>query len=153
MTPWLLGIVGTVTIGVLVELLLTDSALSKFIRGIYAFFILFVIVQPLPGLIKSASENVSGTITYDTQLLATINERSASAAKQALEKTLAAAGYESVLVIIEHDPTAPAFTVARVYLNAIAPVTSPDRAKTKKELTELTAVTLGISETIVEVYI
>ena len=153
MTPWLLSIVGIVVVGVLVELLLTDSAVSKFIRGIYAFFILFVIVAPIPGFVKNASESIGGSVILDTALLVTINERTAETLTRTVEDTLAKAGFESIIAVIDFDPTASSFKIERVHLNAIGIVKGGSSVNIKRQIVEIAAVTCGVSTDIVEVYI
>ena len=91
MSAWLLSIVGVTVIGVLVELLLTDSPMSRFVRSIYAFFILFVIVQPLPNLLNNASFEFENNIEMNTGLYNNIVERR-------VREALQSAGYNNVLV-------------------------------------------------------
>jgi len=90
-SAWLLSIVGVTVIGVLVELLLTDSPMSRFVRSIYAFFILFVIVQPLPNLLNNASFEFENNIEMNTGLYNNIVERR-------VREALQSAGYNNVLV-------------------------------------------------------
>jgi len=118
MTPWLLSIVGITVLGVLIELLLTDSPMSKFVRSIYGFFILFVIVQPIPGFIRDASTAVGGGVTIDNDLLQTINNNSALAFARNAENALSTAGMPGLLVTIEHDRNSPSFKINRIFVNA-----------------------------------
>ena len=118
MSNWLLSIVGVTVIGVLVELLLTDSPMSKFVRSIYAFFILFVIVQPIPGLLRNSQVTVSGGVLLDNELLQTINANSAAAFQRNIENALNTAGFAGCIVTIQYDKTAPGFKIDRVYVNA-----------------------------------
>ena len=53
MSGWLLGIVGVVSLGVLIELLLPEGENSKYIKGIFSVIVIFVIISPLPKLVKS----------------------------------------------------------------------------------------------------
>lgn len=53
MTAWLASIVGIVVVGVIIELLIQGRRMENFIRSIYAFIVLFVIVSPLPKLLKA----------------------------------------------------------------------------------------------------
>lgn len=55
MSGWLLGIVGVVSLGVLIELLLPEGENSKYIKGIFAVIVIFVIVSPLPKLLKGGN--------------------------------------------------------------------------------------------------
>ena len=118
MNTWLLSIVGVTVIGVLIELLLTDSPMSKFVRSIYAFFILFVIVQPIPTLLRNTSTNVSGGVLLDYELLQTINTNSAAAFQRNVENALNTAGFTNCVITIQYDKTAPSFKIDKVYINA-----------------------------------
>lgn len=53
MGGWLLSIVGVAAIGVLLDILLPKSELNKYIKGIFAIVVVFVIVAPIPKLINS----------------------------------------------------------------------------------------------------
>ena len=116
MSGWLLSILGVTVIGVLVELLLTDNPMSKFIRSIYAFFILFVIVQPLPAFFRDGI-SVGAAIQPDTAIIQTINANSATAFARNAENTLAGAGYPNVIVTIDYDKTATSFKIQKIYVN------------------------------------
>lgn len=150
MSQWLLSITGVVLIGVLVELLLTDSPMSKFVRSIYAFFILFVIVQPLPQFLNSASEMVGGEVSLpiNTELLATINAQSAAALERRVVSELERAGYTDVIIVIECDKTASAFKAARVFVNAYgAVITKPNsNIDMKKEITDIVRAVTVVDE-------
>ena len=118
MSGWLLSIAGIVIVGALVDVLLTDSPMSRFIRGIFGFFVLLVIVAPLPGLIDDGIKAVSGDIQLNTELLQTINAQTANAFQRNTESALSAAGFRNVIVTIEHDPNAMGFVITRVFVNA-----------------------------------
>lgn len=53
MTTWLMGIVGVVAVGVLLEILLENTEIAKYIKGVFALALVFVIVSPLPSLFKN----------------------------------------------------------------------------------------------------
>ena len=150
MSSWLLSITGVVLIGVLVELLLTDSPMSKFVRSIYAFFILFVIVQPLPGFLRSASEMVGGDVglPVNTELLAKINAQSTTAMERRVVSELERAGWTNVLVVIETDNTAQSFRVERVFVNAIgAVITKPNNnIDMRREIIDIVRTVAGVNE-------
>jgi len=118
MSAWLISIVGIVVIGVLIELLLTDSPMSRFIRSIYTFFILFVIVQPLPGFFRNGIPVGGAGVDYNWNLIGNINALNVQSAQRRVEDALARAGFDMVIVTISHDHTAPTFRIEHVYVNA-----------------------------------
>ena len=118
MNAWLIGIVGIVVLGVGIELLLSDSPMSKFVRSIYAFFVLFVIVQPLPGLIRGLTNMDFGTVEVNHELAARINDQTAQALGTSAQGHLHTAGFQNVLVVVEHSRASTNFVIIKVHINA-----------------------------------
>lgn len=112
MSDWLLGVAGIVIIGALVEVLLTESSIHKFVRSIYAFFVLFVIAQPLPALFRDASNAIQtgGAIELDSELIERINSQTAAALVRNTQAALETAGFDGVIVTVFNDA---------VYVNAL----------------------------------
>ena len=52
MSAWLISIVGVVSLGVLIEIVLPEGENSKYIRGIFSIIVIFVIISPLPKMMK-----------------------------------------------------------------------------------------------------
>jgi len=113
MTSWLLSIAGIVILGALIEILLTDSPMSKFVRGIFGFFVLFVIVSPLPGLIDDGMTAMGGDVMLNEDLLNNINQQTARAMERNAMQVLDTAGFFNVIVTITND---------RVFVNAMGVV-------------------------------
>ena len=143
MSVWLLSIAGVTVIGVLVELLLTDSPMSKFVRSIYAFFILFVIVQPLPAFFNNAAASVGAPVNLNNELMTEINRQTATARQQAAQTALANSGFPNCIVTVFGD---------KVYVNAAAHAadsTNSDRAR----IISIVAAVMGVRPDAVEVFI
>jgi hypothetical protein len=115
MTTWLLSIAGVVIVGALVEVLLSDSSVHKFIRSIYAFFILFVIAQPIPGFFRNTVNSIEtgGGITLNQELMASINAQTAAAMQRNAQVALETAGFDGVIVTIHSG---------KIYINAFGVV-------------------------------
>jgi len=107
MTAWLLSIVGITVVGVLVELLLTDSPMSKFVRSIYTFFILFIIVSPIPGMFKNFEANIENpNIQINTDFVQTQTLRRVEAALSSTGFPNASAKYANDKIVIKfQNPT------------------------------------------------
>jgi len=116
MSTWLLSIAGVVVVGVLVELLLTDSHMSKFVRAIYGFFILFVIISPLPELFGRGIE--VGGMEPDREIIGTINAQSHAAAQTRVERALSTGGFPNVIVTIIPNPHSLSFAIDNVFVNS-----------------------------------
>ena len=120
-----MGVAGVVLIGVLVELLLTDNTISKFIRGIYAFFILLVIVQPLPSFFREVTNEVSAgmnNFTLNQELMRSINIQTKSAFERNAMTALSTAGFDGVIVTLDIDENAQSFTIRTAFVNALGVV-------------------------------
>ena len=50
LSGWVLSIAGVISLSVIVELILPEGQLNKYIRGIFSFIIILVIIAPLPSL-------------------------------------------------------------------------------------------------------
>lgn len=50
---WVLSIAGICVLSVLVELILPEGQTRKYIKAIFSFFVIVVIIAPLPKLVKS----------------------------------------------------------------------------------------------------
>ena len=119
MSSWLISIVGIVVVGVIVELLLSDSNMSRFVRSIWGFFLLLVIVQPIPGFVRNLDVgNVE--IDWDWGLIGQINTQSATGLARNTELGLANSGFENVLITIKPNMNSTSFQVSEVHINASA---------------------------------
>ena len=49
---WVLSIVGMCVLSVLIELILPEGQTRKYIKAIYSFFLIVVIIAPLPKLVR-----------------------------------------------------------------------------------------------------
>lgn len=77
MAGWLMGIVGVVAVGVLLDILLPSGEINKYIKGIFGIVVVFVIVAPLPKLLKGDGFGIFDKIedmNYDKQYVEKINE-------------------------------------------------------------------------------
>jgi hypothetical protein len=140
LTAWLVSIVGATVVGVLVELLLTDSPMSKFIRSIYAFFILFVIVQPLPGFFKNATANLkNGEVPINSGLVAEIDNQTKIALAANAETVLQQNGFNNCIVT---------YFNGRVYINA-----HNSAKKDEAKIISIVTAVMNVPSNAVEVYI
>jgi len=144
MTTWLLSIAGIVVVGALVEVLLSDSSVHKFIRSIYAFFVLFIIAQPIPGFFRSAANSLEagGGPALDSGLAELINTQTSAALQRNAHLALEAAGFEGVIVTLHKGA---------VYVNALgASFKNPGaNISMKDEIIKIVRAVIGAS---VEVY-
>ncbi len=51
-SSWIMAIVGVSVLGVLVDLVMPNGQTKKYIKGIFAFIVVLVIISPLPNLLN-----------------------------------------------------------------------------------------------------
>lgn len=104
MSCYLLTLLGVILLGVLVDVILPSGSTSKYISGIFAIFVVFVIVSPLLSFIKKGYNLKdyfsSEQIELDDKLLANFNKSKFSKLEKDIEQELAEKGYEGVSISI-----------------------------------------------------
>lgn len=97
MTTWLASILGVVVVGVVIELLTQNRRMGPFVRSIYGFIVLFVIVSPLPNLLKADWWTTNSGDLINSDLVDSLAKNS----KQAqVTQMLRAMGYEQAIVTV-----------------------------------------------------
>ena len=107
MSGWLMGIVGVVSLGVLIEILLPEGENSKYIRGIFSIIVIFVIISPLPKLAKgdyikgftSPKAETEINVSYYDSVKDDIQNKIKDNLKEKLDK----AGYNDLSYSIQFD--------------------------------------------------
>ncbi len=51
-SSWIMAVVGISVLGVLVDLVMPDGQTKKYIKGVFAFIVVLVIISPLPSLLN-----------------------------------------------------------------------------------------------------
>lgn len=64
MTSWIAGIVGIVVVGVLIDILLPEGDSNKYIKGIYALIVVFIVISPIAKL-ANGDINIDNIIQND----------------------------------------------------------------------------------------
>ena len=50
---YILSIVGIVILGVIIDIMLVEGQMQKYIKSIFVIFVIFVIIAPIPNLMKT----------------------------------------------------------------------------------------------------
>ena len=61
-SSWILSIAGVICISVIVEIIMPEGQMNKYIKGVLSFIIIFVIVSPLPNLLKQKDISITTNI-------------------------------------------------------------------------------------------
>ena len=107
MSGWLLGIVGVVSLGVLIEILLPEGENSKYIRGIFSIIVIFVIISPLPKIAKGdyikGFDTQTQEVAIDKSYYDSVKEDMQTRIKDNLKEKLEKAGYNDLSFDIQFD--------------------------------------------------
>ena len=63
---WLLGVVGVVLLGVLADVLLPNGQMNKYVKGIFAVLLIFVILSPIAAFLRQ-DVALSSLVDFDTE--------------------------------------------------------------------------------------
>jgi len=101
-SSWVLSIVGVVVIGVVVELIMPEGNISKYIKGFLAIFIVFIMISPLTNItIDDAFAPGDYVLNLDNDFLQEVNEDKIREYKLLLQETLSEEGYKDVSITID----------------------------------------------------
>lgn len=115
LSAWILSIAGVILLSVLVELILPTGSMSKYIKGIFAFIIMLVILTPIPKLLRQnidiSSLFQSETIQVDKDYIEQINFERLQTLQNNIENEISTYGYKNVKVYISSDIFDNAFSI------------------------------------------
>lgn len=117
LSGYILGIVGVVILGVVIDLMLVEGQMQKYIKSIFVVFVIFTIVSPIPKLMQMdfvLPVSQSGTIELDADLLKKINASRAKTLEQDLLSHLKANGVSGVEINVEIDDNLSEFTAKKI---------------------------------------
>lgn len=94
---YILNIVGIIMLGVLINIIMPEGNMSKYINNIFALFVVFVIISPIPSLLNyelSLEQIVSdSSAQIDESLMYVINAQTVEQLELSLECVLEDYGY------------------------------------------------------------
>lgn len=119
-SSWILSIAGIVIISVIVELILPEGSINKYIRSIFSFLVVFVIVAPLPALVGKKfdySQIISQEeFTLQEDYLFQLNVYKTETLQEDLVNAINEAGYDNVQVNVSCNNYATSFVVDAIYV-------------------------------------
>lgn len=104
-SSWIMSIAGIVCISVIVELILPEGQLNKYIKGIFSFIIVLVIVMPIPKIINSNFDfssifDYENSVVVDEEYVYQLNLDKLNSLQEDIEHSINKYGYEEVNVYI-----------------------------------------------------
>ena len=108
LSKWILSIAGIISLSVLIELVLPNGQMNRYIKGILSFLIVLVIILPLPKLMNEKINldnifNYDQNIEADKDYLYQLNLDKITALQKQIENKIDSYGYKKVAVYISAD--------------------------------------------------
>lgn len=155
MSSWIVNIIGMVFVGVILEVILPTGKTNAFIKMVFAIFLLYVIVMPLPKLFNGAINlnNSTATVT-DTNYLINLNLQKVSMIENEIIKKLAENGFEEVSVIISSNIYSENLEVHKIHIDLINLVlkNKDKHININKEITNIITSIINIKEENILIY-
>ena len=142
MGAWLLKITGVIALSALSSLLIPNGQTKKYVKGIFALITLFVLVSPLPKLLKSdfsgfpnAFDTVS-ELEIDETFLYGVATNAYKTQERNIEKFLKEKGIEAKVKFVVKSETSSEID----YVNVILSDKSFERDKSNSEISKFSGV-------------
>ncbi len=120
-STWILSIAGVICLSVLIELIMPNGQMNKYIKNIFSFVIVLVIIMPIPKLIGKQFDSSSifnqEEIVLQEDYLYSLNISKLTAIKENIENDIILAGYDGVEVSISADIFVENIVFKTVYVN------------------------------------
>ena len=152
---WILSIAGIICLSVIVELIMPEGQLNRYIKGVFSFIVVFVIIMPIPKLLKTDYNfsNIfeNSEIQINQDYLYQINLDKISLAQEQIESKIHSRGYQNVKVYINCDIFDNAMEYKSINVDLSSLVISEnaehkDITKIKKDITKIIMDIVDIDE-------
>lgn len=102
---WILSITGVICLSVIAEFILPDGQMNRYVRGIFSFVVLLIVMSPIPKLLKkdlnfSNIFDYKSSIKIDDDYLYQVNLDKLTFYKNEIESDIKKLGYDNVSVYI-----------------------------------------------------
>ena len=118
---WILSIAGISILSVLIDLFLPNGETNSHIKTVFNYVIIFVIIAPLPALIKSDFDTSSlfteTEIVLQEDYIYQLNRDKLTMLETGIEKTLDSRGLENVDVSISADIFTTIMQIETIYVD------------------------------------
>jgi hypothetical protein len=117
---WLLSIVGVILITVMVEIIIPEGQMNKYIKGVLSIITVFVVVLPLPYLSVDKLDFgrfFNSSVDVDDRFIENLNRQKILEYENIIERTLAQNGFNGASVEVLGDLTKPNMKIDTVNVN------------------------------------
>ena len=155
-SSWIMSIAGIICISVIVELILPEGQMNRYIKAIFSFIVILVIILPIPKLLNSNIDfsNIFGydnNLNVDEDYLYQLNLDKVNSYKEDIEKEIESHGYKNVSIyincdIFENKMEFKSITVDLTSLVITENAEHKDITKIKKDITSIIKSYIEIDE-------
>lgn len=121
LASYILSIVGIILVGIVVDLMLVDGQVKKYVQSIYVLFVVFTIVAPLPTFITNIKRGDfsfdTATVEIDKNYLNVIKSQKDSAFSTAIERAFSEEGYNQIEVTIVSNMDNSEYTIDKICID------------------------------------
>ena len=103
MSGWVLSVTAVVCLTVLLDIIMPDGQMKKYVKGIVSIIVIFVIVTPLASLAVGKFDLTKGNITIDSDMLASLESTSDRYREIQLESMLSEDGITADVKIVSEN--------------------------------------------------
>ena len=123
MSQWLLGVVGIISLGLLLEILIPDGQTSKYVKGAFSLLVIFALISPLPKMLGGEYDFNFDGVSYDvdSDYVMYVTNQYTSNLEDDIEKALREQGINSVVEIVVKGESVREIDIvmAKIYLSSI----------------------------------
>lgn len=120
-SSWILSVAGIICVSVLIEFIMPDGQMNKYIKSIFSFVIILVIILPLPKLFKKQNSSISvfdyEEINLQNDYLYELNLSKLSSITKVIESDIKELGYNDVSLSISADIFDEKIDYRGIYVN------------------------------------
>lgn len=120
-TTYILSIVGIVLLGVIVDLILIDGQVKKYVKSIFVLFVIFTLVAPLPNLIDNIKKGEitmpSTDISIDNSYLDIILRQKNTAVVNAINRAMQENNIEGASIGVEAKYEDNVYTILTIVVD------------------------------------
>lgn len=103
MSGWVLSVTAVVCLTVLLDIIMPDGQMKKYVKGIVSIIVIFVIVTPLASLAVGKFDLTKGNITIDSDMLESLEGTSDRYREIQLESMLSDDGITADVKIVSEN--------------------------------------------------
>ena len=120
-SAYILSIVGIVILGVIVDLVLVDGQVKKYVKSVFVLFVIFTLVAPLPNLVSNIKngqvELPSTEVGIDEGYLDIILRQKNNAVINSVERALVDAGISGAEVSVDAEYADNIYTINSIVVD------------------------------------